>query len=161
MAQEPNTLLFDSLAHTAKQHMSEFKLQELANLVWALATCGARPLPTLFDPISVLDFVMETVALLDPQLQGRRYQMAMHSLAATGRPEAIEAGLAMISRAEACGLLSKLDEDSCYSFCRTLLEALRAIGHSDGMSHVDGTMERLRLIAFAPLATSHVQCPPR
>ena len=81
------------------------------------------------------------------------YQTSMEGLAANGL---IQAGFALLTRAEASGLLSHSDND-CYPMFHILLEACRLTGHSKGASRVQAMVEQLGLIALAPLATVVVQ----
>ena len=73
----------------------------------------------------------------------------MQGLAATAQ---IESGFILLTRAAASGFLSHFDIN-CYPMMRTLLEACRAEGNSDGASRLQTAVERLGLIALAPMAT--------
>ena len=139
--------LFKALAKMAEQRLDEFNAQGLANTAWAFATVGA-PAPALLDPISVLD-VMEGQGS-KPQLM--YYAMSMQGLATTGK---VEAGFALLERAEAKGLLSNSNNEG-YPMFHNLLQACRLVGDFNGASRVQAAMDRLGLIALAPVATAVV-----
>ena len=143
-----DALLFTALARAAERRMEDFEAQELTNTAWAFATAG-EPTPALLDPILVLD-VME-VRGAKPELL--EHHMLMQALAVTCQ---IEVAFGLLARVEASGLLSHFDND-CYPMLRTLLEACRFDGDSNGASRVQASVDRLGLIALAPLATARVQ----
>jgi len=58
--------------------------------------------------------------------------------------------------AEANEVLSQQDEN-CYAMIRTLLEACRATGNSDGAAKVQAAIERLGLAAVVPVASAFLQ----
>ena len=107
------------------------------------------PAPALLDPISVLD-VME-VRNFEPQLI--HYAMSMQGLATVGQ---VEAGFALLERAEAKGLLSRFDNEG-YSMFHNLLQACSFVGDVKCISRVQAAIDRLGLIALAPVATAVVE----
>ena len=79
--------------------------------------------------------------------------MSMQGLASLGQ---IEAGFALLERAEAKGLLSRFDNEG-YPMFHNLLQACRFVGDVKGISRVQAAIDRLGLIALAPVATAVVQ----
>ena len=67
------------MATVAQQLMGEFKVQELANTVWAFATAGEQA-SGLLEPISVMDAIESQGT--KPQLL--YYHMVLEYLASTG-----------------------------------------------------------------------------
>ena len=128
--------------------MAEFKAQQLANTAWAFAT-ASEPAPALLNPVAVLDSM--EVQGSKPELM--YYAMSMQGLAASSQ---IQAGFALLERAETCGLLSHCD-DHCYSMFHALVQACRMVGDSSGASQVQAAMDRLGITSLAPMATALVQ----
>ena len=92
------------------------------------------------------------------QVQGSKpelinYAISMQGLAASGQ---VQAGFALLEKAEICGLLSHHD-DHCYAMLHALLQACRKVGDSNGASQVQAAIDRLGMIALAPIATALVQ----
>ena len=79
--------------------------------------------------------------------------MSMQGLAASSQ---IQAGFALLERAENCGLLFHCD-DHCYPMFFALVQACRTAGDSNGASRVQAAMNRLGMIALAAIATARVQ----
>ena len=77
------------------------------------------------------------------------YAMSMQGLATMGQ---IEAGFALLGRAEANGLLSKFDNEG-YTIFHALIQACRLVGDFHSASRVQAALEQLGLIALAPVAT--------
>ena len=128
----------------AERRLDQFNAQELANTAWAFASVGAA-VPALLDPLSVMD-VMEAPGY---ELQLMEYAMCMQGLATMGR---IESGFSLLERAEAKGLLSRFDNEG-YPMFHNLLQACRFVGDVKGISRVQAAIDRLGLIALAPLTT--------
>ena len=141
-ADQSDQLVFAALARAAEWRVGEFNAQELANTAWAFLTVGELTI-VLLDPISVLDAMEARGA--KPQVMYN--QMLMHGFATTSQ---IEAGYALLARAEASGLLCHSSE-LCYPMCCTLLEACHMISDSDGASCMQAVVERLGLIALVPV----------
>eukprot|EP00747_Dinoflagellata_sp_TGD_P170807 gnl/TRDRNA2_/TRDRNA2_203323_c0_seq1.p1 gnl/TRDRNA2_/TRDRNA2_203323_c0~~gnl/TRDRNA2_/TRDRNA2_203323_c0_seq1.p1 ORF type:complete len:239 (-),score=34.05 gnl/TRDRNA2_/TRDRNA2_203323_c0_seq1:5-721(-) len=112
-------------------------------MAWAFAKLG-EPVPSMLDPPAVLDAA-------EPQLA--HYQMSVQSLAGTGQ---ILSAFTVLGQAEARGLLSR-ENDRCYDIFRMLREACCVIGDSERACWVQESVERLGLIALAPLAWVCVQ----
>ena len=72
---------------------------------------------------------------------------------------ALVAGFVLLARAETTGVLSDFYK-GCYPICRTLLEACRAAGDSDGASRFEAATEQLGSIAVAPMAMVHDRMEP-
>ena len=128
--------------------MVDFSAQDLTNTAWAFAT-ASEAAPPLLNPVSVLDLI---------ELKGSKpelmyYDMSMQGLAASSQ---IQAGFALLERAETCGLLSHCD-DHCYSMFHALVQACRMVGDSSGASQVQAAMDRLGITSLAPMATALVQ----
>merc|ERR1719436_1303676 len=68
----------------------------------------------------------------------------------------IEAGFVSLARAEASEVLLQSGKD-CYVMVRTLLEACRAAGDSEGASRLQAVVERFGLIAEVPVAVAIFQ----
>ena len=81
------------------------------------------------------------------------YATSMQGLATTGQ---VEAGFVLLERAEAKGLLPN-SENKGYPMCHNLIQACRFAGDFKGVSRVQAAMDRLGLIALAPVATAVVQ----
>ena len=81
------------------------------------------------------------------------YAMSMQGLATMGQ---IESGFSLLERAEAKGLLSRFDNEG-YPMFHNLLQACRFVGDVKGISRVQAAIDRLGLIALAPVATAVVQ----
>ena len=79
--------------------------------------------------------------------------MSMQGLASSSQ---IQAGFALLERAETCGLLSH-GGDHCYPMFFALVQACRTAGDSNGASRVQAAMNRLGMIALAAIATARVQ----
>ena len=141
-------VLFRALATAVEWLIREFNLQDLANTAWAFAMAGDFAL-VLLNPISMLS----TMEGEDAKPQLLDYQMLMESLAATGQ---IQAGIALLHRVEASGMLSHLDEN-CDAIVYTLLETCRAVGTFDSASQIQAAVEWLGMIALAPAATALAQ----
>ena len=62
----------------------------------------------------------------------------------------------MLEKAEAKGLLSNCNDDG-YPMFDNLLQACRLVGDFHGVSKVQAVIDRLGLIALAPVATAVVQ----
>ena len=80
------------------------------------------------------------------------YAMSMQGLATMGQ---IESGFSLLERAEAKGLLSRFDNEG-YPMFHNLLQACRFVGDVKGISRVQAAIDRLGLIALAPVATAVV-----
>ena len=80
------------------------------------------------------------------------YETLIQCFAATGH---IAAGFVALARAEGSEVL-RSDPD-CYSMVRTLLEACRAAGDSEGASRLQAVVERFGLIAEVPVAVAILQ----
>ena len=76
----------------------------------------------------------------------------MQGLAASSQ---IQAGFALLERAERFGLLSHCD-DGCYLMFHTLAHACRTVGDSNSSSRVQEAMDQLGVTALAPIATALV-----
>ena len=87
------------------------------------------------------------------ELQLMEYAMCMQGLATMGQ---IESGFLLLERAEAKGLLSRFDNEG-YPMFHNLLQACRFVGDVKGISRVQAAIDRLGLIALAPVATAVVQ----
>ena len=81
------------------------------------------------------------------------YTVSMQGLATTGR---IEAGFALLTRAEANGLLSHHDHAG-YPILHIFVQACRLVGDFSSASRVQAVLDRLGLIALAPVASALVQ----
>ena len=68
----------------------------------------------------------------------------------------VEAGFALLERAETCGLLSHCDNHG-YPMFQALVQACRMVSDSNSASRVQAAMERLGIIALPPVATALVQ----
>ena len=68
----------------------------------------------------------------------------------------IEAGFVLIDRAEAKGLLSNSDNEG-YPMLHNLIQACRFIGDLNSVFRAQAALDRLGLIALAPVATAVVQ----
>ena len=79
--------------------------------------------------------------------------MSMQCLATMGQ---IESGFSLLERAEAKGLLSRFDKEG-YPMFHNLLQACRFVGDVKCISRVQAAIDRLGLIALAPVATAVVQ----
>ena len=139
--------LFEALAREIQQQPSAFNAQERANLAWAFATAHG-PVPAVLEPIAVL----EAIAAQGTEPQVNVYNMLMQCAAVRGN---IATGFELLRRAEARGLPHS--DSNCYRLFRTLIEACRAADDSDGASRVQAAVDRLGLIALAPLAVALVQ----
>ena len=107
-----------------------------------------EPAHALLQPISVLD-VMEATGVT-PQVGD--YTMSMKGLAATSQ---IEAGFALLVRAEASGLLCHSNNDP-YPMFHTLLQACHLVGDSCGASQVQAAVDRLGLVTPIAAATASI-----
>ena len=81
------------------------------------------------------------------------YAMSMQGLATMGQ---IESGFSLLERAEAKVLLSRSDNEG-YPMFHNLLQACCFVGDVKGISRVQAAIDRLGLIALAPVATAVVQ----
>ena len=81
------------------------------------------------------------------------YAMSIQGLATMAQ---IEAGFSLLERAEVKGLLFKSNNEG-YPMFHNLLQACRLVGDFNGVSRVQAAMDRLGLIALAPVATAVVQ----
>merc|ERR1712224_360841 len=79
--------------------------------------------------------------------------MGMQGLTAIGQ---IEAGFALLTRAEANGMLSHSDNEG-YSMFHALIQACRLAGDFNSASCVQAKLDQLGMIALAPVATALVQ----
>lgn len=140
------------LASEAELRVGDFNTQGLVNTAWAFAMAG-EPAPASLDQISVLDVMGAQGA--QPKLLD--CQMIMEGLAATGQ---IEAGFVLLTWAEASGLLSHVDAH-CYPTISMLLWACRAVCNPDSASGLRVAVERLSLIALAPMAMAIMQSAVR
>ena len=68
----------------------------------------------------------------------------------------IEAGFALLKRAEAEGLLPNSHNEG-YPMLHNLIQACHLVGDFDSVSRVQAAMDRLGLITLAPVATAVVQ----
>ena len=81
------------------------------------------------------------------------YAMSMQGLATKGQ---IEAGFALLERAEVNGLLSNSNNEG-YPIVNNLIQACLLVGDFSSASRAQATLDRLGLIALAPVATAVVQ----
>ena len=81
------------------------------------------------------------------------YTMSMQRLVTTGQ---VEAGFALLERAEAKGLLSNSTNEG-YPMFHNLIQACRFVGDFNSVSRVQAALDRLGLTALAPVATAVVQ----
>merc|ERR1739848_857185 len=130
--------MFTALARAAKRRMAVFNAQDVANTAWAFAMAG-EPAPALLNPVSVLDLI---------EVQGSKPQLMYHDMSMQGLATSsqIQAGFALLERAETCGLLSHCD-NHCYPMFHALVQACRMVGDSNSASRVQAAMDRLGMIA--------------
>lgn len=145
---EADAPLFAFLARESERRIGLFNTQGLANTAWAFATT-CEPTSAMLDPVMLRD-AQEAQGAAPEVIY---FLTSIQSLAVTNK---VASGFALLARTEASEVRTHLADDP-FQYFRALLEACRMIVDVDGTSRLQAAVDRLGLIALAPVAAVLVQ----
>eukprot|EP00747_Dinoflagellata_sp_TGD_P196517 gnl/TRDRNA2_/TRDRNA2_66709_c0_seq1.p1 gnl/TRDRNA2_/TRDRNA2_66709_c0~~gnl/TRDRNA2_/TRDRNA2_66709_c0_seq1.p1 ORF type:complete len:194 (+),score=36.21 gnl/TRDRNA2_/TRDRNA2_66709_c0_seq1:3-584(+) len=146
-ASQGDAAIFSAVATAVVLRVRDFNVQGLVNSAWAFVTVG-EPEPSLV--LSEASSLLDAIDCEDTKPRTKKYQEVLGCLAAAGQ---LVAGFTLLSRMEASGLLSEVGE-TFYVMLRSLLEACRLVGDSDGASQVQSVLLRRGFSSDAVAAAS-------